>query len=697
MENAEDVVVVSSDAIREELFGDASIQENHGLVFNIAHKRILEALKHGKTAILDATNTTAKNRRQAINPIINTKNLEVEMECHVVLSTPEQSIRNQQQRERKTPEEALYRHLKQFTIPSFEEGFQKIVFYNPFYDEHLLQRLTEQMDDVMQTGKWHLEDLGVHTRMVTENIQQLSDAPHLKEAAMYHDIGKIYTAFEDNGQMRFFSHPQASTYLYLTGTIQDTYTATLKDMHDVTSPYYIATLIAHHDDGYRSDFDKEKWTQKYGVDIVKDLTLLREADMKGSIRREETKQMELLQFINQYKDWEQILSKEPFVIKISRDGEYVLFKYNQFGSDMNYRLVKQSRGSIFKQDETGKFQYVCRPFEKFFNYGEEQASVINWKEARVTEKVDGSLMKMFYDNGEWHLATNGTINAFHAPVVTGDDEIGKTFGEIFERALGEDIHSFGKQLDKNYTYLFELTSPETEVVIPYPDGIYYLSRIETQTGKEDFNKQLFYDSKAYENQNGDVSHLPFHSHIQYPAIFHLSRLDDVLSVTRQMTKDEEGVVVNDLHGNRIKVKSPEYLQVAHLEHNGYVSDKRLIEYMQEEKLDDLLAYRPKYTEKVQALQETIHQIANEWEKDWTRMPTTGDKKEFALKAKELSSRSYLFERYKHPHLPATEYLLNLRSDSLYTLIEQKRKEMREIGVDEKEIEKTEKAENDFSH
>ena len=51
-------VIHSSDAIRKELFGDESSQEDNARVFDLMRKRTTEDLKAGKTVIYDATNVT---------------------------------------------------------------------------------------------------------------------------------------------------------------------------------------------------------------------------------------------------------------------------------------------------------------------------------------------------------------------------------------------------------------------------------------------------------------------------------------------------------------------------------------------------------------------------------------------------------------------------------------------------------------
>ena len=55
--------VVSSDAIREELWGDERIQREPEKVFDLAHKRIMHALRADYDyVVFDATNIKRKNR-----------------------------------------------------------------------------------------------------------------------------------------------------------------------------------------------------------------------------------------------------------------------------------------------------------------------------------------------------------------------------------------------------------------------------------------------------------------------------------------------------------------------------------------------------------------------------------------------------------------------------------------------------------
>lgn len=75
-------------------------------------------------------------------------------------------------------------------------------------------------------------------------------------------------------------------------------------------------------------------------------------------------------------------------------------------------------------------------------------------------------MKLWFDDNRWHLSTNGSIDAYKTTFNDRDN----TFGELFETALLYNeitLTELTRDLDTNYTYMFELVSPLSRIVIPY--------------------------------------------------------------------------------------------------------------------------------------------------------------------------------------------------------------------------------------
>lgn len=279
-------------------------------------------------------------------------------------------------------------------------------------------------------------------------------------------------------------------------------------------------------------------------------------------------------FISENEDWKEILSNEPYNLKISFDGEYVLMKYDMRTADFSSPIVREARGIIFK---VGEWEYpVCHPFNKFFNYGETFSDDVDWNSAVVSEKIDGSLMKLWFDD-KWHLSTNGSIDAYKTTFNDRDN----TFGELFETALlynGITLTELTRDLNTNYTYMFELVSPINRIVIPYETtDIYYLGRREKYTDKE----YPFF----LEDPN-----IVFGKNIKTPKVYRMNTLSQVLSVSADLPWDEEGYVVCDKLCNRVKIKSPKYVLAHYNLTNRAVSFKNFVQIVLQGEVEEFKQY-----------------------------------------------------------------------------------------------------------
>lgn len=308
---------------------------------------------------------------------------------------------------------------------------------------------------------------------------------------------------------------------------------------------------------------------------------------------------ELGKFCKGHADWKALLIQRPYCLKIKEDGPYSMFCYDQICSDFNISLVREARGIIFR---TGKWeQPVCWAFNKFGNYGESYAPDIDWDTAFVTEKVDGSLMKVWWD-GEWHISTNGTIDAFKAELnsIKASD-----FGHYFLEALNKYYSSFDEfvsKLETCYTYMFELVGPYNRVVVPYekPD-LYFLGARANDSGEEFYCTELTAGALGL-------------SKFKRPVHYSLSSLDDCIKAAQLKTWDDEGFVVADAKGNRVKIKSPAYVLAHFMRNNNVITRKHLIRIILKNEVAEFLCYAADYKEellKIQSLMKAYQRIGNQ--------------------------------------------------------------------------------------
>ena len=245
----------------------------------------------------------------------------------------------------------------------------------------------------------------------------------------------------------------------------------------------------------------------------------------------------LCRYIDNHPDWEESL-RENYGLKIKRKGPYAIFNYS-FDSQFSDPVVQEARGIIL---DTERLEVVCWPFRKFGNFNESYADDIDWNTACVQEKVDGSIIKLWFSEreGRWIFSTNGTIDAADASIE--DSRNGLNFLDAIRSADNySDIDT--EALDRDKTYIFELVGPETQVVVRYDRPmLYHTGTRNNITGQE---------------TDEDIG-------IIRPERYPLQSLEECTAAAKKLNSGGEGVeyegfVVVDAAWNRVKVKSPDYI------------------------------------------------------------------------------------------------------------------------------------------
>ena len=128
-------------------------------------------------------------------------------------------------------------------------------------------------------------------------------------------------------------------------------------------------------------------------------------------------------------NWYETLHKE-YGIRIKKEGPLAIFSYN-VECDFSNPIVQEARGIIIDYE---KIEVVCWPFRKFGNHTESYADSIDWNSAVVLEKVDGSIVKLWYNKltEKWQFSTNGMIDADNATI---DSLSIVRYGEIIRQAV----------------------------------------------------------------------------------------------------------------------------------------------------------------------------------------------------------------------------------------------------------------------
>lgn len=118
----EDFVILESDALREELLGDAESQANNALIFSEMEKRAISALLDGRNVVYDATNIDEQNRKNLLSKLP----CGVRKEAFVLQAPISVCLRRNASRSRHVPEAVIVRMARSLQRPTIEDGFDAV-------------------------------------------------------------------------------------------------------------------------------------------------------------------------------------------------------------------------------------------------------------------------------------------------------------------------------------------------------------------------------------------------------------------------------------------------------------------------------------------------------------------------------------------------------------------------------------------
>ncbi len=192
-------IVHSSDAMREELFGDVTDQSNNPKVFSELQKRIIKDLKDGKNVIMDSTNISYKRRMEFLRKI---KDIKCTKKA-ILMATPfNDCVDRDKKRDRTVGAGVVKNMYLNFNIPQYFEGWDEIeiVFPDDFdregsTGERVIDR-TSQLSKIKQNNTHHTLSIGSHCDRASKNliniIESLKERGNTMEdlsAAEYGQIG----------------------------------------------------------------------------------------------------------------------------------------------------------------------------------------------------------------------------------------------------------------------------------------------------------------------------------------------------------------------------------------------------------------------------------------------------------------------------------------------------------------------------
>ena len=205
-------------------------------------------------------------------------------------------------------------------------------------------------------------------------------------------------------------------------------------------------------------------------------------------------------------------------------------------------------------------------------------------------------------------------------------------------------------LAKQYVYVFELCSRYNKVVRDYSKPTVFLLST--------FNVEGF--EYGIELNNSEANYIGVNS----PKYFQLNSSKEAEDYVLSVSENDvtfEGLVLRDSNGNRIKVKSAEYVRLHRIVDNGnVVHPKNILPFILKGEEDEVTTYFPEIKERVFKIKSLVEKLMTELDNIWFCHHDEPSQKKFAMEVKDHPLSSYLFTARKNNTHPNKELLIDSR-------------------------------------
>lgn len=314
---------------------------------------------------------------------------------------------------------------------------------------------------------------------------------------------------------------------------------------------------------------------------------------------------------------------EAYKIDAIHDGDLVSLKYNQIESPMHEPIVQECRGMVVHVPTS---TIMAHPYNKFWNMSESLAAPIDWSTARVQDKLDGSLMTLY-----WHW-----VDQCWSVASSGHPTAGGSYGsstKTFADAFWEIFHATGMRLPegKVHCYMFELCSPDNRIVCKYDKPQLIVHGGRRLSTEEELPREILV---------GVAQDLNWTPVLEWP----INTAEACQEIVQTLNPVErEGFIVVDAKFNRVKVKSPRYVALHHLKGNGAATDRRVIDLWKAGEVDELLAHFPELKVDVEPVLNAIADVVEAATDCFWKVKSLPSRKAIALAIRDLPYASVIFK------------------------------------------------------
>ena len=288
-------------------------------------------------------------------------------------------------------------------------------------------------------------------------------------------------------------------------------------------------------------------------------------------------------------------------IAVGNKGPYWVLNYMQGARNEYNQLV---RGMIVRKPNGGPVSdpldlIVSFPFTRFYNKGEKEAANVDFTKAKMLEKLDGSMVGIFFPDGDpskpqYHTRKMVSAHQPDMDMMIGGFENAKTGPQPFMKIIGQYVNKLQfDNTDVNMTYVFEFIHEISKVLTSYPPEMYGLHLIGARNVRT--HRELT------EEQLDDIARrIGAKRPRSWSTTGEEAEIRQMMDDISKDTKDFEGAVFRDAEGNRVKLKRDDYVKLHHL--LDKLSFKHLIPKILEGESEEVTAYFPSAKSTIEAFQ-----------------------------------------------------------------------------------------------
>ncbi len=334
------------------------------------------------------------------------------------------------------------------------------------------------------------------------------------------------------------------------------------------------------------------------------------------------------------------IKQEQIIVKDNNEEKYIL-KYNKkYITESNDTQLGLFR-SVVCAIINGKLEVLSFAPPKSLNkntFIQEN----NLNKCNQLDFAEGTMINVFWDKtaDEWNIHTKSCIGARCS---WNSD---KTFRFLFLDAMNEQQIEF-EDLNKNYCYSFVLQHPENKIVVPLTEKKIILTNV-YEINNEGENVSITSHPDVVKDFKCNINQYSTQSFEFWDELLdHYS--SDNLDYTQQ------GIVVVNQQGHRIKIRNRNYERVKHLKGNNPKLQFHYYYLRQKGMVAEFLKYYPEYRALFSQFRNDMHSFTSQLHVNYINC--------FIQKQKKLSEYPYQFK----PHMYALQkiYIDELFAEKKY--------------------------------